>query len=203
MAVTAAKSSNIETSAPPGSAESGQLARDIRALRRSRNMTLNQLSDKLGRSVGWLSQVERGISVPSISDLRSLCKALDVPISLLFAHEVANEAERGTVVRAGRRRQLGSSEGKLLEELLSPDLGGEFEMVRSVFAPGAVLEKPQLRDTEEAAYVVSGVYEIEIEGVWHRLGPGDSFRFNRKPHRWKNPGDEDAVLIWIIAPPVY
>lgn len=181
----------------------GLLAQDIRALRRSRNLTLTELSAMLGRSVGWLSQVERGISDPSINDLRSLCRVLNVPISLLFAHEVANEAERGIVVRAGKRRGLGSKEGKLKEELLSPDLGGEFEMVRSVFAPGAELESPQFRDTEEAAYVISGIFEIEIDGVCHELGPGDSFRFNRKPHRWRNPGTEDAVLIWIIAPPVY
>ncbi len=179
------------------------LARDIRALRRSRGLTLTELADQLGRSVGWLSQVERGISAPTINDLRAICAAVDVPISLLFAHEVADEAERGAIVRAGKRRQLGSSEGRLVEELLSPDLGGEFEMVRSVFAPGAFLEKPQLRDTEEAAYVVSGQFDIEIEGKWHHLGPGDSFRFNRKPHRWKNPGSEDAILIWVIAPPVY
>lgn len=183
--------------------DAGQLARDIRALRRSRGMTLTDLAEMLDRSVGWLSQVERGISTPSINDLRLLCKALDVPISLLFAHEVTDEAERGVIVRAGKRRQLGSSEGKLLEELLSPDLGGKFEMVRSVFKPGAELAKTQYRDTEEAAYVVSGTFDIEIAGVWHQLTPGDSFRFNRKPHRWKNPGAEDAVLIWIIAPPVY
>ena len=183
--------------------ETEMLAHDIRALRRSRGMTLTELAEQLGRSVGWLSQVERGISIPSINDLRTFCAALNVPISLLFSHQVADETERGVIVRAGKRRRLGSSEGRLVEELLSPDLGGGFEMVRSVFAPQAVLEKPQLRDTEEAAYVVSGNFDIEIDGTWHRLRPGDSFRFTRKPHRWKNPGDEDAVLVWIIAPPVY
>ncbi len=183
--------------------EPGQLARDIRALRRSRSMTLADLSRKLDRSVGWLSQVERGISVPSIDDLRLLCGVLDVPISLLFSHEAASEKERGVIVRAGKRRQLGSSEGKLIEELLSPDLGGQFEMVRSVFAPGACLKEPLLRDTEEAGYLISGSFDIEVDSVWHSLKPGDSFRFSRKPYRWNNPGNEDAVLIWTITPPVY
>lgn len=189
--------------AKPEMSDTALLARDIRALRRSRNMTLSELADQLGRSVGWLSQVERGISTLSISDLRALCNALDVPISLLFAHEAATEAERGVIVRAGRRRPLGSSESGLTEELLSPDLGGSFEMVRSVFAPGAELEQPQQRETEEAAYVVSGTFDIEIDGVWHELGPGDSFRFDRKRHRWRNSGDVEAVLVWVIAPPVY
>ncbi|MEZ5812889.1 MAG: XRE family transcriptional regulator [Rhizobiaceae bacterium] len=184
-------------------ADTALLARDIRALRRSRNLTLSELADQLGRSVGWLSQVERGISVASINDLRAVCRALEVPISLLFAHEPATEAERGVVVRAGRRRPLGSSDSGLTEELLSPDLGGSFEMVRSVFAPGAELEQPQQRDTEEAAYVVSGHFDIEIDGAWHQLGPGDSFRFDRKRHRWRNTGETEAVLVWVIAPPVY
>ena len=40
------------------------LARDIRALRKARGLTLAEAALKLGRSIGWLSQVERGISIP-------------------------------------------------------------------------------------------------------------------------------------------
>jgi hypothetical protein len=51
--------------------------------------------------------------------------------------------------------------------------------------------------------VVSGRFDNEIDGVWHRLGEGDSFRFAEKPFRWKNPGKQPAVVIWIVSPPVY
>ncbi|MEM9147373.1 MAG: cupin domain-containing protein, partial [Pseudomonadota bacterium] len=37
----------------------------------------------------------------------------------------------------------------------------------------------------------------------HRLFAGDSFRFEGEPYRWRNPGAESAVAIWVIAPPVY
>ena len=90
-----------------------------------------------------------------------------------------------------------------MEELLSPDLGGSFELLRSVFAPGAALQTVSLRQTEEAGYVVSGSFDLEVDGVWHRLGEGDSFRFKAKPFRWKNPGTEPAVVIWAVSPPVY
>ena len=106
-------------------------------------------------------------------------------------------------VRAGSRRSLGTSESGLVEELLSPDLGGSFEMLRSVFAPGAELKTETRRPTEEAGYVASGTFEIEIDSVWHRLGEGDSFRFEGKPFRWRNPGTEPAVVIWVVSPPVY
>lgn len=179
------------------------LASDIRALRRARGLTLAEIALKLGRSVGWVSQVERGLSTPSLSDLRAFAELFGVPISLFFSHDVPQESERGVVVRAGRRRTLGTSESGLVEELLSPDLGGSFEMVRSIFAAGAEMKAEQLRPTEEAGYIASGIFEIEIAGVWHRLSEGDSFRFEGKPYRWRNPGTEPAVVIWVVSPPVY
>jgi transcriptional regulator with XRE-family HTH domain len=179
------------------------LAQDIRALRKARGLTLAETALRLGRSIGWMSQVERGISAPSIEDMRRIAELFGVSLSLFFAHEVPDEAERGIVVRAGRRRSLGTSETGLVEELLSPDLGGSFELLRSVFAPGAALEKAARRETEEAGYVVSGRFDLEVDGVWHRLGEGDSFRFREKPFRWRNPGTEPAVVIWAVSPPVY
>ncbi|WP_246674545.1 XRE family transcriptional regulator [Mesorhizobium sp. B4-1-3] len=179
------------------------LAGDIRALRKARGLTLAEIALKLDRSVGWVSQVERGLSIPSLGDLRAFASLFDVPISLFFSHDVPVEQERGVIVRAGSRRSLGTSESGLVEELLSPDLGGSFEMLRSVFAPGAELKTEARRPTEEAGYVASGTFEIEIDGVWHRLDEGDSFRFEGKPFRWRNPGAEPAVVIWVISPPVY
>lgn len=179
------------------------LARDLRALRKARGLTLTELALTLGRSVGWLSQVERGLSIPSIADLRAFADVFVVPVSLFFGHDVPSEEERGVIVRAERRRSLGTSDSGLVEELLSPDLGGSFEVLRSVFAPGAELKEATLRPTEEAGYLVSGDFDIEIGSVWHRLSAGDSFRFERKPFRWRNPGPEPAVVIWVVSPPVY
>lgn len=179
------------------------LAGDIRALRKARGLTLAEIALKLGRSVGWVSQVERGLSVPSLGDLRAFAELFGVPLSLFFSHDAPVEKERGVIVRAGSRRSLGTNESGLVEELLSPDLGGSFEMLRSVFAPGAELKNEARRPTEEAGYVVSGIFEIEIGGLWHRLHEGDSFRFEGKPFRWRNPGTEPAVVIWVVSPPVY
>lgn len=176
---------------------------DIRALRQSRGMTLSALALALGRSVGWVSQVERGLSEPTISDLRRIATFFGVPLSLFFRPGDAPESERGHIVRANGRRQLGTAESGLTEELLSPDLGGAFEVVRSVFAPGAALPEPVTRPTEEAGYVVSGVLELTIDGRVHLLQPGDAFRFKHQAFQWRNPGSEPTVVIWVIAPPIY
>ena len=180
------------------------LAGDIRALRKARGLTLSAIADKLGRSVGWLSQVERGLSIPTLADLRAFAETFKVPLSL-FLHQplVASEEEQGTIVRAGARRSLGINEAGRVEELLSPDLGGSFAMLRSEFAAGAESGAVVYRQTEEAGFIVSGRLDIEIDGCWYRLAEGDSFRFQGKPFRWRNPGKSATIVVWVTSPPVY
>lgn len=179
------------------------VGRDIRGLRKSRGLTLSELALRVGRSVGFLSQLERGLSAPSIDDLRAISSAFDVPTSWFFANDVQDPAESGLIVRATDRRALGTFESGIVEELLSPDLGGTFEMFRSEFAPGAAMAEAIRRETEEAGYVVSGSLDLCIDGTWFTLKAGDSFRFEHKPYRWKNTGDEPAIVIWVVSPPIY
>lgn len=176
---------------------------DLRALRKGRGLTLTELAVRLGRSVGWLSQVERGLSEPSISDLRNLAKVFEVSVSFFFANDDAPLDERGYVVRADARRSLGDPAVGLTEEMLSPDLGGEFEMLRCVFAAGSELPEFETRDTEEAGYLISGELDLWVGERLFELKPGDSFRFAREPYRWRNSGSVEAVVIWTITPPVY
>jgi transcriptional regulator with XRE-family HTH domain len=180
-----------------------RIAKDLRALRRARSLTLAQISESVGRSVGWLSQVERGISMPTMPDLKRLADTFGVPMSLFFSREQPAEPEMEVVVRAHARRTLGPTEPGLEEELLSPALGGSFEMRRRTFAPGATSERHTARETEEAGYVLTGLVDLEVDGIWHTLQAGDSFRFKGKAMRWRNAGSDEAVVIWVMSPPVY
>lgn len=176
---------------------------DIRALRKSRGITISDMADRLGRSLGFISQIERGLSVPSIEDLRAIAAIFDVPISFFFGDKSENPSEARHVVRAGERRQIGNDVDGLLEELLSPDLSGSYETIRCEFLPGAERDTHVQRDTEESGFVVSGTLDLEIDGTWHTLKMGDSFRFAGEPYRWRNKGKKPAVVIWVISPPVY
>ncbi len=179
------------------------LGADLRALRKARGIKLLDMAETLGRSVGWLSQVERDLSEPSISDLRHIAACLDVSVSMLFRHAAAPAHEAGFVVRKDARRPMGTSITGLVEELLSPDLTDDFEMVHSTFLPHSRTKETVVRPTQEVGYLVSGTLEIEINGKAHHLNPGDSFRVRGEPFRWANPSDQVAVAIWVIAPPVY
>lgn len=176
---------------------------DIRALRKARGMTIAELAGHLGRSNGWLSQVERGQTEPAISDLRRIATLFAIPISFFFRNDAAPDAERGVIVRRRSRGRLGSAEDGLTEELLSPDLAGDFEMIRSVFAPGAACETRPPREATDAGYLVSGALSLWIGGRRFDLEPGDSFRFRNQPYRWENPGGDPAVVVWVISPPIY
>jgi transcriptional regulator with XRE-family HTH domain len=184
-------------------AMSGTLGADLRALRKSRRLTLQDLADRLDRSVGWLSQVERDLSAPSINDLRHIAAALGVPLSLLFGQAPAPAEETGRIVRKGARRPIGSDEAGLVEELLSPDLTDDFEMVHSTFEPHSRIGETVTRPTQEVGYVVSGRLDLVISGQRFTVNPGDSFRIRGEPFEWINPYDAPAVVIWVIAPPVY
>ena len=83
------------------------------------------------------------------------------------------------------------------------NLGGAFEIIRSVFEPGAESGPEKIRPTEEAGYIVSGTLELWISDKHLVLRAGDSFRFANEPYRWRNPGPDPTEAIWVIAPPVY
>ena len=179
------------------------LGADIRALRKSRGLTLTDMADGLGRSVGWLSQIERDLSDPSISDLRAFAKLLEVPMSMLFRHEAAPVHEAGYIVRKGTRRPIGSATDGLVEELLSPDLTDDFEVVHSTFDAKSEITETVSRPTQEVGYLISGNLDLEIAGKLFQINPGDSFRIKGEPFRWMNPYDAPAIAVWVIAPPVY
>jgi transcriptional regulator with XRE-family HTH domain len=183
-------------------ADARTLGADLRALRKARGLTLADMAGRLGRSVGWLSQVERDLSDPSIDDLRDIAQVLDVSISSLFRVS-SSPGEEGLIVRANHRRPIGNRAAGLVEALLSPDLTDDFEVVHSTFEPGASLPAPVSRPTQEVGYVVSGRLYLEIGDQAFDLGPGDSFRIRGEPFRWHNRTEIPCVAIWVIAPPVY
>jgi transcriptional regulator with XRE-family HTH domain len=166
-------------------------------------MRLADLARASGRSIGWLSQVERGLSAPSVTDLKLISRALDVSLSSLFHHAAAPAEEQGLIVRRAARRPIGSREAGLVEELLSPDLTDAFEVIHSTFEPGARLTDAVTRPTQEVGYIISGALDLTIAGRTFRLTSGDSFRIRGEPFLWSNPHPDPAHVVWVIAPPIY
>ncbi|MCB6185094.1 XRE family transcriptional regulator [Leeia sp. TBRC 13508] len=191
---------NVHTVLDDGSTSLGE---EVRKLRKARGKSLLFVATAIGRSVSFVSQVERGQAEPSIADLKAIAKTLGVPFGWFFLSEATPNIERGKIVRSDVRRKLGTVTDGLIEELLSPNIGGGFEMFLSTFEPGASLTEPTTRATEEEGYVVSGCLNLWIDEQFFQVSAGDSFRIANQSFRWDNPHNAEAVVVWVIAPPVY
>jgi len=179
------------------------LGEEIRKLRKARSKTLSEVSLATGRSISFISQLERGRAEIPISDLKRIALTLGVPLDWFFMVNEQPKAEAGRVVRAASRRRLGSVAGGLTEESLSPTIGGAFELFLSTMASGASFEAKTTRGTEEEGFLISGQLNLWIGEHPFSLNAGDSFRIVNEPYRWENPGEVDAVVIWVIAPPAF
>lgn len=189
-----------------------RIGRQIRDLRKAKSITLSSLAIATGRSVGYLSQVERGVSAITIPLLHTISEVLGVTISWFFHSDGEQPIdEMDHIVRADSRREIDFSGSGVHEELLSPTLSGELLMILSTFSPlsGTDLEqdriKPRTRKGEEAGYIQRGRLILTIGEKEHILETGDSFCITGdEPHWVRNPSnDEDAVVVWVITPPNY
>ncbi|HEV7252780.1 MAG TPA: XRE family transcriptional regulator [Mesorhizobium sp.] len=181
------------------------LGSEVRDLRKARSLTLAQLSTVTDLSVGYLSEVERGRATPSVAALHRIARGLGVSIGWFFRNDDPERLEeRDVVVRAGRRRKL-SFESGITDELLSPNLRGSIELLLSRFPPGSTSgAEPYSHRGEEAGVVIRGAIELWVGERRFLLHEGDSFAFaSATPHRYRNPGQEEAVVIWSITPPTY
>ena len=63
------------------------LGEHVRNIRKKRGITLKELAEKTGLSIGYISQIERNLTDPSLSTLRKLSAALDIPTYLFMGGE--------------------------------------------------------------------------------------------------------------------
>lgn len=186
-----------------------QLGEDLRGLRRAQGLTLDDLAVASGKSVSFISKIERGQSRPSVTTLQELAGALGVPVGWFFETDGPVPAEeRPYVVRAGRRRKLSysgltSTDYMGFEDhLLSASLDGQLALGMSTYQPGGNSGDELYTHTgEEAGLVIKGQIDLHLDGKVFRLETGDSFSFAaRLPHRYSNPGDNEAQIVWANTP---
>ncbi|MCZ1012400.1 XRE family transcriptional regulator [Streptomyces lydicus] len=186
-----------------GGAAGDGIGRHLRRERLERGLTLEQLADRTGLSRSYLSNVERDVNSPTINTLRTIVDALGTTLSRLFR---AVESERRVLTRPDQRIELTRAgvEG-VTYALLNPEHGGRLEMMLLEVAPGAGSgDRPHTHAGEEVGVLLSGELDYWVDGVHHRLQPGDCVSFpSSTPHRYSNPGEVPAVCVWVETPPSF
>lgn len=176
----------------------------IRGLRKRRCMTLAELAQMSELTAGYISQLERNLAYPSIPALFNIARSLGVTIQWFFASEGNTAPEdNGVVVRKNTRMSVHYEDG-IVDQLLTPQPNRQLEMLHSRFPPGTYSQQSYSHEGEEAGYLLSGSFELWVGERYFQLNEGDSFSFSsQEPHRYGNPGEVDAVVIWVITPPSF
>ena len=174
----------------------------IKQYRKIQQMTLAILSDKLGVSASFLSQIESGRAMPSLATLKNISDVLNVTIGTLVG-EGKNTSE-SPVVRANERRELKEfSNGLEIRLLSSQDPYIQMEPAIFEFEEGGNTGDFSRHFGQEFIFILDGSLEIHLASEVYTLEKGDSFYFNAfTPHLFKNIYKGHTKIIRVITPPL-
>jgi transcriptional regulator with XRE-family HTH domain len=197
----------------------------IREERRRQDLTLEQLSQKTGLSKSHLSQIERGLSQPSITSLKKIAYVFGMGVVSLFAEANNQNGHRDRfplykeeggkeqsyvsdvrIVRSGHRKTLSLPGAKVVYELLTSDLRRHIEAVYMKIAPNETSGDEPMKDPpgEKLCMVLRGSLEVKVEDGTHLLHKGDTIYFPAHfVHSWKGLGKGTIEVIWVSTPPCF
>ena len=176
----------------------GAIGAHLRQLRSRRHLSLAEVAEAVGISVGFLSALERSQMSGSVGTLRKLARFYKTNILDFFDAGGTS----GRQVRPAQRKVLEAGAGVRMELLAWGNTVMEPHLFR--IAPDAGSGDSYSHEGEEFIYVLRGDLEITVDGAQYRLRPGDSFYFeSATPHCWKNPGRKETLLLWVNTPPTF
>jgi quercetin dioxygenase-like cupin family protein len=207
------------------------VGRHLRRFRNDQALTLRGLSARSGLSIGFLSQLERGLTSISLTTLRDLALTLGRDITEFF-DEAPLDPESvdgvvGDVISTGSRPRgragtvttdryftLMRSSGEQSRQYVSGERsyrmlskrapGLVLEPMLVEIAPGGVLGEMEVHAGEEFAYVIDGELVYVVEGEPHRLRAGDSLHLKSEiPHMLHNDTDQVTVVVSVVTPRLF
>jgi transcriptional regulator with XRE-family HTH domain len=205
MSIEAARRNVGDTVTSNGSSHSvaeRRLGERLKALRAARGTSLRELAESTGLSASYISSLERSSASPSVASLQKLASGLGTNLLGLLGGE--EETESRVVVSAAKRTRLELEiPGVVIENLSATE--SVLEPLLFHVEPGASSDTSYSHRGEEFLYVLQGTFEITLDETnVFRLVPGDAMTFaSHRPHRWWNPGDHAAIVVWINTPPTF
>jgi transcriptional regulator with XRE-family HTH domain len=173
----------------------------VRSLRRERGLTIEQIAAATGLTKGFISQLERDRTQPSLSSIARICDALGVRLSHVFERDPAP-----ALVRKNERPEV-DTYFPTNNYLLSSRDERRFQAIESVVAPGAGAggELYTLPGELEFVYVLEGTLELRVGEETFVLEQGDAITYElAKPHTWRNPSKSRQLrVLWLAVPNPY
>jgi transcriptional regulator with XRE-family HTH domain len=184
----------------------------LREVRVARQLSVRELARRIGCSASLISQIERGVSVPSVGVLYSLATALESSLDYLLFGLASGAAPepvpRGAsqlpciVQRADSRTIIDLASGVRWERLTpGPDAMTDFLEV--IYSPGGHStdeRRPLRHDGREYGLVISGTLAANVGFESYELGPGDSIAFDASvPHEYLNKTGDFVHAISVVV----
>jgi transcriptional regulator with XRE-family HTH domain len=165
----------------------------IRARRRQRSITLQDLSDRSGVSVGYLSQLERDNATPTLGTLAQIAQALGVGVDYFIATPRPADA----LTTADKRTRFSIAGSSIAYERIGAEFPGSQMSSFILHVPAGYRSETMRHEGEEIVFVLEGSVVQVLEGEEFRMTPGDSlhYRGNRQ-HSWYNDSGAPAKLLW-------
>lgn len=178
----------------------------IRRYRKKLKLTIKELAERTGLSIGYISQLERDEAEPSLSSLRKIAKELDVPLYVL----IQEEKENGSLtIRREERMSVKTKKSVIEYEFLTPLPSQNFMpkvlMLKAVLQPHSRdSEIPVVHHSEETLFVLSGTLTVLIGDETVVLREGDTTIIEEDlPHTCVNDTDTEVEVLSVISPPVW
>lgn len=174
----------------------------LRALRKSKRSSLKEVAKLAEVSESFLSQVERGLTSPSIASLRRICVALGENMGALFSDDVESNQSDPRLVRVKDRRRIFRPDGSA-NYLITPKMSQHLEIHHNIIAPhrNSGAEPYAHEGEEECVYVLEGTLHFEWDNQSYELDAGDAILIDPKiDHSFSNNTDESASVLWVISP---
>lgn len=230
---TRVKGSRRSTPTPAGNGAdlSRVIGGHVRAFRQQQGQTLRALSASSGLSVGFLSQLERGLTSIGLTTLRDLAHCLGHEITEFFDEQTDHDSQPNgrksvaastpeTSADGGREclpdkyftltRSSGEDTSQYISGVLTYRMLSQraadlvLEPMLVSIAPGGRLTEQEVHDGEEFAFVISGELTFTVAGTTHVLYEGDSLHLKSSiPHRLHNATDRVTVVVSVVTPRLF
>ncbi|PHR21089.1 MAG: transcriptional regulator [Hoeflea sp.] len=164
----------------------------LRARRRELKLTLKDVAEGAGLSVGFISQVERGLTVPSLSSLASIAAVLESHVTSFLAQPEGKSPH----TRHNERPIYAVDKEALSYERLSTSFPGSVLNSVIVHEPPGYRSEPIQHVGEEMFFVLQGAITLEVDNETTVLEAGDSIHFAsmRRHSSWNHTAEPATIL---------
>ncbi|MCB6309143.1 XRE family transcriptional regulator [Mediterraneibacter glycyrrhizinilyticus] len=177
-----------------------QIGAKIRNLRNQNGLTQEELADRTELTKGFISQMERGLTAPSVSTLLDIVECLGTNLSDFF-HE---ENELQIVYPKEDYFEKEDEHKNSITWLIATAQSRSMEPILVQLQPGQSMPEDKPHEGEEFGYVLDGEIRLHYGEDVYTVRKGDSFIFpaNRK-HKISSACKKVSSVLWISSPPSF